>query len=102
MQSENKLGQNQIINTLKIYKDAHEKDLGLEGLGIFGSAARKEIKPGSDIDVVVKLKTPDLFVMSGIKLDLEEIFGVPVDIIRYRENMNTFLKKRIDKEAIYV
>ncbi|MHB1665591.1 MAG: nucleotidyltransferase family protein [bacterium] len=97
-----KLNQSQIINTLKTYKNEHEKDLGLLGLGIFGSAARKEIKPESDIDVVVKLKTPDLFVMSGIKLDLEEIFGVPVDIIRYRENMNSFLKKRIDKEAIYV
>ncbi|MHB8233002.1 MAG: nucleotidyltransferase family protein [bacterium] len=98
----NKLNQNRIIDTLKKYKNEHEKDLGLLDLGIFGSAARKEIKQDSDIDVVVKLKAPDLFVMSGIKLDLEEIFGVPVDIIRYRENMNSFLKKRIDKEAIYV
>jgi predicted nucleotidyltransferase len=40
--------------------------------------------------------------MLGIKQDLEEIFSVSVDIIRYRENMNSFLKKRIDKEAVYV
>ena len=102
MSSKNKLNQSRIINTLKAYKNEHEKDLGLLGLGVFGSVARREIKPDSDIDVVIKLKTPDLFVMSGIKLDLEEIFGVPVDIIRYRENMNSFLKNRIDKEVIYV
>ena len=102
MPVKNKLNQRQIISTLREYKNEHEKDLGLLGIGIFGSVARQEIKSDSDIDVVIKLKTPDLFIMSGIKLDLEEIFGVPVDIIRYRENMNIFLKNRIDKEAIYV
>ncbi len=102
MAPKNKLNQNYIINTLRAYKNEHEKDLGLLDLGVFGSVARQEIKFDSDIDVVIKLKTPDLFVISGIKLDLEEIFGVSVDIIRYRENMNSFLKNRIDKEVIYV
>ena len=27
---------------------------------------------------------------------------IPVDIVRFRETMNPFLKKRIEKEAIYV
>jgi hypothetical protein len=68
MPSKNKLNQRRIINTLKAYKNEHEKDLVLRG--VFGSVARREIKPDSDIDVAIKLKTPDLFVMSGIKLDL--------------------------------
>jgi len=38
----------------------------------------------------------------GIKQDLEEQLNCPVDIVRYRDRMNEFLKKRIDKEAVYV
>jgi len=38
----------------------------------------------------------------GIKQDLEEKFHRSVDIVRYRDRMNAFLKKRIDKEAVYV
>ncbi len=56
----------------------------------------------SDIDVVVELRKPDLFYLIGIKQDLEEKFHRPVDIVRYRDKMNTFLKGRIDKEAVYV
>ena len=56
----------------------------------------------SDIDVVVELGTPDMFFLIGIKQELEEQLHCPVDIVRYREKMNTFLKSRIDQEALYV
>jgi len=39
--------------------------------------------------------------MIGIKQDLEKRLHRKVDVISYREKMNTFLKNRIDKEAIY-
>ena len=55
-----------------------------------------------DIDVVVELKTQDLFDLIGIKLDLEEQLSQQVDIVSYRDKMNNFLKRRIDKEAVYV
>jgi predicted nucleotidyltransferase len=55
-----------------------------------------------DIDVVVELKTQDLFDLIGIKLDLEEQLSQEVDIVSYRKKMNNFLKRRIDKEAVYV
>jgi len=56
----------------------------------------------SDIDVVVELKTQDLFDLIGIKLDLEEELSRQVDIVSYRDKMNNFLKRRIEKEAVYV
>ena len=71
-------------------------------IGLFGSAARGDMGEKSDIDIVVQLKTQDLFDLIGIKLDLEEELRTPVDIVSYREKMNEFLKKRIDKEAVYV
>jgi len=38
----------------------------------------------------------------GIKQDLEEQLSKHVDIISYRNKMNSFLKDRINKEAIFV
>jgi hypothetical protein len=51
--------------------------------------------------VVVHIAEPDLFMLVGIKNDLEEMLHRPVDIVTYRDNMNQFLKKRIDGEAVY-
>ena len=56
----------------------------------------------SDIDVVVELIEPDLFSLIGIKQHLQEQFHCQVDIVRYRDKMNAFLKRRIDEEAVYV
>jgi len=49
---------------------------GINKLGIFGSVARGEQKEGSDVD--------------------------PVDIVRIRKSMNNLLKKRINKDGLYV
>ncbi len=92
----------EIIEMLKRYKEENKKKYHIRKLGIFGSAAKGELKKHSDIDVVVNLKKQDLFELIGIKQDLEEMFRSPIDIVSYRDKMNPFLKKRIDKEAIYV
>lgn len=85
-------------NFIALNRDRYE----IIRLGVFGSAARDDMSEESDIDVVVELGKPDLFYLVGIKQDLEEKFHRPVDIVRYRETMNGFLKKRIDQEAVYV
>jgi len=40
---------------------------GITDIGIFGSFARGEAKPDSDVDLVVKMEAPDLFSMVHIK-----------------------------------
>jgi len=93
---------NEIIRTLRSFVEMNKDRYSIIRIGIFGSAARDNMNDQSDIDVVVELGKPDLFYLIGIKQDLEEKFHRPVDIVRYRERMNAFLKKRIDNEAIYV
>lgn len=39
--------------------------------------------------------------LSGIKTDLEKRLNASVDIVTYRDTMNSFLKQRIDEEAVY-
>lgn len=74
---------------------------GVTRLGLFGSVARAQATDASDVDIVVEMP-PDLFQMVHMKEELEQLFGVPVDLIRLHKHLNLFLRSRIDDEAIYV
>ena len=90
-----------VLAVLKESKAEFSETYGLIDIGVFGSLARGEARPDSDVDIVVKMKKPDLFSMVHIKESLEEHLQCPVDIVRYRDRMNPFLKTRIEKDAIY-
>ncbi len=91
-----------ILDALQEYKKENQKKYKILKMGIFGSVARDQMNEQSDIDIVVELERQDLFYIIGIKQELEERLYLPVDIVSYRHKMNQFLKRRIDKEAIYV
>ena len=95
------MGKKEIIEILDNYKKEFAEKYGILKIGVFGSTARDEAGENSDVDVVVQISEPDLFMLVGIKNDLEERLRRPVDIVTYREKMNQFLKARIDKEAVY-
>ncbi len=90
------------LQTLKDFKENNTDKYGIITLGIFGSVARNSSIPESDIDIVIKTVKVDMFLLVHLKEELEKLFGVGIDIIRYRNRMNKYLKKRIDEEAIYV
>ncbi len=90
-----------VLQTLRSYNQEMSTRYGVTRLGIFGSVARDQATDASDVDIVVEMP-PDLFQMVHLKEDLEQILAVPVDLVRYHKNLNTFLKSRIDCEAIYV
>ena len=87
---------------LKTFKEKHAEEYHLRTLGYFGSYARKEAAPGSDVDVVFQTDNPDLFLTAMLKQDLEAFLNHPVDVIRLRDAMNPRLKARIEREAVYV
>ena len=92
----------EILKILKAFKEQYAEQYEIASLGLFGSTARDENQESSDVDIVIRLKKQDLFNIIGIKQDLEEMLHTNVDVISYRETMNSFLKNRIDKEALYV
>ena len=96
------MSKQKILEQLKKYKEQNSFKYGINALGIFGSVARGQEKPDSDIDIFVKTETPNPFLVVHIKEDLEKLFLTHVDIVRIRENMSTYLKNRIDQEGIYV
>lgn len=87
---------------LRSFKDELEDRYGVTRIGIFGSVAREQATDASDVDVVITMRAPNLFTMVHIKEALEEALHEHVDLVHYRDNMNQFLKSRIDRDAIYV
>lgn len=96
------MNREEVLSYLSEKKPEFEEKYGVERIGLFGSYAVGEYTEQSDIDIVVELKKPDLLTLIGIKQSLEEKLGKKVDIVRYRERMNSSLKKRIHKDALYV
>jgi len=93
---------NEILQSLSDFQQEKQDEYHIRKIGIFGSAARGQLREDSDVDVVVELDEPDLLILVGIKQDLEEELQRSVDIVRLRDAMNAFLKQRIEQEAIYV
>ncbi|MGB7248726.1 MAG: nucleotidyltransferase family protein [Phormidesmis sp.] len=93
---------NDVLAVLRKMKPILQEKYGVTQLGIFGSVARDEATDRSDVDIVFDIEKPHLFTFVHIKDDLEAELNVPVDLIHYRARMNTYLKARIEREAMYV
>jgi hypothetical protein len=77
-----------IINYLRPYNP--------ERIGIFGSYARSEETPDSDIDILVKFKeTLSLLDLAKIHRELSQILGTDVDLVTESSIKNERLKKYI-------
>jgi len=87
---------------LRTFKEQHAGKYHLRGLGYFGSYARNEATPESDVDVVFQTDRPDLFITAMLRQDLEAFLDHPVEVVRLRDSMNPRLKARIEREATYV
>lgn len=75
------------------------KKEGATKVAIFGSYARGEEKPESDIDVLVEFpETKGLLTMVRIERELSEFLGVKVDLLT-EESISPYLIEGIKKEA---
>jgi predicted nucleotidyltransferase len=72
-------------------------------LGLFGSAARHELRPDSDFDFLVTF-APDaetsLLDLVEAKLELEDVLGREVDLIERRSLQNPYRRRLILHDLI--
>ena len=76
---------------------------GVTHAALFGSVARGEQRPDSDIDIMVEIAPDahvDLFAYVGIVQFIEELFPVPVDVVD-REGLKPMVRPRAEREAVY-
>lgn len=85
---------------------AHEAELRQEGVAraaVFGSVARHEATPVSDVDILVDLDPhhiPTLLTYVGIQMALRDWLGCEVHMA-VRENLKRYIRPEAEREAVY-
>ncbi len=91
----------QVIQQLR----AHEPELkraGILRLALFGSVARGDSNPKSDVDLMGdfdRAKRLSLFDLAGLEIRLAEIVGVPVDLAD-RKMLKEPVRVQAEREAV--
>ena len=81
------------IEDMKQEIAAIAKEYGITKATLFGSRARGDFWADSDVDLLLEFSGKiTLFQLSGIKIHLEEVWGLPVDLLKAPLPKNTFLE----------
>lgn len=94
------------MNRDKLIED-HREDIlrvaarhGARNVRVFGSLARGDSRPDSDLDLLVDVgpdRTP--FFPAGLLADLEDLLGRKVDVVT-EDALHWYIRERILKEAL--
>lgn len=77
-------------------------ELARRRLALFGSTARDQVRPGSDVDIVVSFDGPATSLRYfGVQFYLENALGCPVDLVTEKA-MRPELRPFIEREAVNV
>lgn len=90
------------IDAIKTLCDTYH----VKTLFAFGSVTRDELKPGSDIDLVVDIDGSDPLTYSddyfGLKFQLEQLLRRHIDLLELRSIKNQYLKENIENSKVLV
>jgi len=93
---------NDALQLLSKHMPEIRRRFGAQSLAIFGSVARNEARSESDLDVLVEFTGRSTFESyTGLKLYLEELFGISVDLA-IESDLRREIRSRIGEEAITV
>ena len=90
-----------ILEKLRAYMPVLQKKYPLSRLGVFGSYARGEAGEDSDIDVAVELNGPMVLNFVSMANEIEDLFGVKVDVVPKRSIKPSYLAS-VEKDILYV
>jgi predicted nucleotidyltransferase len=91
-----------LLERLRSLKPELETKFGVTGLSAFGSYARNEAGPNSDLDLLIDfVRTPTLFDLARLDQMLEDALGVKVDTVP-RDSLNPRYEPFILAELVAV
>ena len=92
----------QVIALLSQHLPEWRKRYGIQELVLFGSLARNEATPQSDVDLCVSLDPPNPFALVHFQQAVAQQLGVRVDVVTRWSGMNPALKEEIKRDAISI
>ena len=91
-----------VINTLREHLPDLLKRYGVRTLGVFGSYARNEARPRSDLDLLVEFDhPPSLLRFITLEQDLTDLLGVKVDLVM-KDALKPSIGRRILSEVVSI
>ena len=73
---------------------------GASDVRVFGSVARGDERPDSDVDLLVTLSPgTGLFALGRLRTDLEAILGAPVDVVP-EEGLKPSVRESVERELV--
>jgi len=86
------------IRAKRIQIEAAAQRYGASNIRVYGSVARGEAHPESDVDILVEMEEGrSLLDLAGLHIELEEILGFPVEI---GTDVKPRLRDRVHSEAV--
>jgi predicted nucleotidyltransferase len=94
---------NPIIRKLELPFIDIQRKYGVKRMGLFGSYARGEEHPDSDIDILVEFTPGNATFDNFMQLaaELEEIFHKHVDLLTC-DGLSRYMKPYVEKEVIWI
>jgi predicted nucleotidyltransferase len=94
------LTRSDVLQTLSMQRN-DLKRLGVKSLRLFGSVARDEARPDSDIDFLVEfVSAPSFFELFEVQYFLEDLFHCKIDL-GMEESLKEHLREPVLKDVIY-
>ena len=97
---ESMTSRDQIIEILRTFTNENAEKYGIESMSLFGSVARGEHNENSDVDLLIKFKSPSLYLYAELADALETILGRKVDIVSESARKRPGFYKEISKDLI--
>jgi len=89
------------VEEIRKVASAIAKRHGVERMYLFGSYARGDAMPGSDLDFRIdKGSIRGLFALGGLYADLEDSFGLKIDLITTDSLDEEFLRQIASEEIL--
>lgn len=94
------LGRDGVLRAISSRRTDLAERFSVNKIGLFGSCAREEMNPESDLDIIVDFFEPTFDNYMDLKFFLEDMFGRKVDLV-VADAIKPRLVPIIEKEAMY-
>ncbi|MDH5719857.1 MAG: nucleotidyltransferase family protein [Spirochaetia bacterium] len=100
IKEENKINQKKLLQVIKSWKQKARDNYKIDMIALFGSWAKGEAKPDSDIDILINfLPEASLFDWVNLAQDMEEELHHRVDLVP-QSNLKQNLRSYIENDLI--